>query len=413
LLGWISAVQCWDAASSKPIGEPMKHEKAVNSARFSPDGQRVVTISEDKTAQLWDAASGKPVGENIQPGKSTFGLVKSVQFTPDGQRVVTASSGYNAQVWGAASGKAISEPMIHRDDVNSAQFSPDGQRVVTTSRDKTARVWDAASGKSVGDPMKHEEAVNSAQFSPDGQRVVTASDDNTARVWDAASGKPISEPMQHEGDVTSAQFSPDGQRVVTASHDDTARLWDAVSVTEKDTREDILLLAQVAEATGGVTLETVGQAENLKLLTSEQVRLSRETIAAKCARMSSGLTPLQRFLKWSVSDSRTRTISPLSQETVSEWLENSIKEGTVEGLRDALQVDPTNVRVTAHLGRCLADQGVEQASDPDKARRARGEADFLTSRALKLAPDNDEVKKLRAEVAKLLQTPIERTHEGN
>jgi hypothetical protein len=37
------------------------------------------------------------------------------------------------------------------------------------------------------------------------------------------------------------------------------------------------------------------------------------------------------------------------------------------------------------------------------ARRARGEADFLTSRALKPAPDNDEVKKLRYEVVKLLE----------
>jgi len=39
----------------------------------------------------------------------------------------------------------------------------------------------------------------------------------------------------------------------------------------------------------------------------------------------------------------------------------------------------------------------------DEARHARGEADFLTSRALKLAPDNAEVKKLRAEVVQLLQ----------
>ena len=31
-----------------------------------------------------------------------------------------------------------------------------------------------------------------------------------------------------------------------------------------------------------------------------------------------------------------------------------------------------------------------------------GEADFLTSRALKLAPDNEEVKKLRDEVVELL-----------
>jgi hypothetical protein len=45
---------------------------------------------------------------------------------------------------------------------------------------------------------------------------------------------------------------------------------------------------------------------------------------------------------------------------------------------------------------------IKQGSDPDEARRARGEADFLTSRAQKLAPDSDEVKKLREEVVNLL-----------
>ena len=44
----------------------MKHEGMVNSAQFSPDGQRVVTASGDKTARLWDAASGKPIGEPMK-----------------------------------------------------------------------------------------------------------------------------------------------------------------------------------------------------------------------------------------------------------------------------------------------------------------------------------------------------------
>jgi hypothetical protein len=222
---WDATARLWDAASGKLIGEAMKHEDMVNSAQFSPDGQRVVTASEDKTARVWDAASGKPIGEAMKHENRVF----SAQFSPDGQRVVTASIDKTAQLWDAASGKPIGEPMKHENFVKSAQFSPDGQRVVTASGDNMARLWDAASGKPIGEPMKHENFVKSAQFSPDGQRVVTASRDNTARLWDAASGKPIGEPMKHEDIVNSALFSPDGQRVVTASIDKTARLWDSAS----------------------------------------------------------------------------------------------------------------------------------------------------------------------------------------
>ena len=79
------------------------------SAAFSPDGKRIVTASEDKTARLWDAETGKPIGEPL---------------------------------------KAM------RDRCVSAAFSPDGKRIVTASADKTARLWDAETGKPIGEPLK-------------------------------------------------------------------------------------------------------------------------------------------------------------------------------------------------------------------------------------------------------------------
>ena len=79
----------WDAATGKQIGAPLAgHARAVNRAAFSPDGERIVTASEDRTARLWDAATGKQIGG---PLVGHEGDVASAAFSPDGKRIVTAS----------------------------------------------------------------------------------------------------------------------------------------------------------------------------------------------------------------------------------------------------------------------------------------------------------------------------------
>jgi WD40 repeat protein len=382
----------WNALTGELIGW-MQHANDVTSVQFSPDGQRLVTTCSDHTARLWNALTGKEIGEPMEHGEA----VSSAQFSSDGKRVVTTSEDGRAWLWDALTGKRLGEPIQYGNEITSAQFSPDGRRVVTSARDRTARLWDALTGELIG-WMQHENNVTSAQFSPDGQRVVTTCSDRTARLWDVLTGKAIGEPMKHEDLVLSAQFSPDGQRLVTSSRDDTVRLWDVPTISNKDDGEDVLLLAELAEASSGVAIHSSGQAEILNVLTPEQVNATFRKIATKFSAPSLNLTPLQRFMKWSVSDRRSRTTSPFSELTVAEWVEHRINDGALEGLQAATQVDPENARVAAHFGRCLADYALANATDPELGRRARGEADFQTRRALKLAPYNTEVKNLRAKV---------------
>ena len=243
------------------------HTDDLRSASFSPDGKRVVTASDDKTARVWDADTGKPVGEPMKHG----GVVRSASFSPDGKRVVTASADKTARVWDADTGKPVGEPMTHGEAVNSASFSPDGKRVVTASEDKTARVWDADTGKPVGEAMAHGGWVSSASFSPDGRRVVTVSPpDNTARVWDADTGKPVGEPMTHGEAVNSASFSPDGKRVVTMSADKTARIWNAFwsSLVRP---EDLIAEVCQHKLRGNVRLITEADVRAARILSHDRV----------------------------------------------------------------------------------------------------------------------------------------------
>jgi WD40 repeat protein len=71
------------------------HEGDVRSAAFSPDGSRIVTASEDRTARIWDAASGKEIA--VLRGHE--GAVRSAAFSPDASRIVTASGDGTARIW--------------------------------------------------------------------------------------------------------------------------------------------------------------------------------------------------------------------------------------------------------------------------------------------------------------------------
>jgi hypothetical protein len=181
------------------------------------------------------------------------GSLRSAAFSPDGQRIVTASDDNTARIWDAATGNEIAPLEGHSGSLRSAEFSPDGQRIVTASYDNTARIWDAATGKQIAPLEGHTDIVLSAAFSPDGQRIVTAFSDNTARIWDAATGKQIAPLEGHTGSVESAAFSPDGQRIVTASYDNTARIWDVSRSATVARSLAVALTAALAQGIGQCT----------------------------------------------------------------------------------------------------------------------------------------------------------------
>ena len=79
------------------------HSDWVRSAAYSPDGKRIVTASEDKTARVWDASDGKPLA--VLAGHTNY--VWSAAYSPDGKRIVTASDDKTARVWDATDGKPL------------------------------------------------------------------------------------------------------------------------------------------------------------------------------------------------------------------------------------------------------------------------------------------------------------------
>ena len=74
--------------------------------------------------------------------KGHTGSVRCVALSPDGSRLATASNDRTARLWDAASRKQLSVLRGHGDSLTSVAFSRDGSRLATASDDGTARVWE-------------------------------------------------------------------------------------------------------------------------------------------------------------------------------------------------------------------------------------------------------------------------------
>ena len=216
----------WAFRGVHPAGPPRnsRHVSSVFAAEFSPDGQSVATASRDLRARVWDAETGEPASAILQHNRTVSG----VRFTPDGRQIITQSSDM-LRVWDPWSGVippflfAVSSIIDHVDcDPKSLRVAASGHRhAANPSGTGWARVWDAKTGEQLTPELSHPSRVTHATLSPDGGRfLVTVCDDSFVRVWDVASGRKTAEkrPLA-TGQLRFAAFSPDGRRLVTAGGD--------------------------------------------------------------------------------------------------------------------------------------------------------------------------------------------------
>jgi WD40 repeat protein len=213
--------QIWDAATGRLLLVLSGHDDGVLGVNWSPDGARIATCSRDRTVRVWDAGRGAQLASLSQEARP-----RGVVWSPDGRSLAVPLESAVTCVWDVAERRLRVALRGHEDWVRDAAWSPDGTRIVTCSRDRTTRVWEWASGTELAVLRGHRDAVLRVAWSRDGRWLATAGHDGTARLWDAAAGAERHVLEGHEDAVRGVAWSPAGRRLLTCSDDRTARIWD-------------------------------------------------------------------------------------------------------------------------------------------------------------------------------------------
>jgi WD40 repeat protein/tRNA A-37 threonylcarbamoyl transferase component Bud32 len=239
-------IRLWETRTGQPLGHPWPVPGGVRAALWSPDGTTVLTVhGQDKLSDAGFAAQGytssvaraqasgtahlwkAPAGQPLGPPLAHWGPVLAAAFSPDGRLVLTGHPDGTARLWETHTGQPREVVLRHPGPVWSVAFSPNGHTVLTASADHTAALWDVRTGRLLAPSLAHPPGIVFAgAFHPAGHTVVTGSADFQGRLWDVATGKPFGPLLRHDNVVASVVVSPDGRSILTGCYDRTARLWD-------------------------------------------------------------------------------------------------------------------------------------------------------------------------------------------
>jgi hypothetical protein len=190
------------------------HNGPVLAVAVAPDGERVVTGSDDGSAKIWNAATGTEV--LTLTGHSAG--VTAVAISGDGTRIATGSYDQTTRLWDAATGKLLALLRGHTAPVYALGFSPDGARIVTAGADGTLRLWTTREGQLVA-RMNADSAATAVEFSMDGLTLVSGYENGSVRIWDLRTTQSKMVWTAPHAPVRSVAFSADGQRILTAGED--------------------------------------------------------------------------------------------------------------------------------------------------------------------------------------------------
>jgi WD40 repeat protein len=198
------------------------HSLRVQSVAYSPDGQRIVSCSEDRSIKLWHARTGALL--HVLEGHSA--RVCSVAYSPSGKEILSGSDDLTVKLWDATTGACLETWKRHTRDVRSVAWSLDGKYAASGSYDSTVVLWAVASPQDATTFTEHSREVDSIVFASDGD-LLSGAHDNTCKIWSVQS-KSCTHTFVHPARVMCVAASRDSRVVACGCDDSTIVLWSKI-----------------------------------------------------------------------------------------------------------------------------------------------------------------------------------------
>ena len=173
--------------------------------------------------------------------------MESPKWAPDGQRVISQTGDYQVQLINGASPDVISEPLMTVSKTTGFAIDPKDERCAVASADGTVNLFSTVVSRRASIRFPHAGGFSPA-LSHDGKLVATADPDGALRIWNATDGTARPVRIVPPSPPTTVRFSLDGELLAAGLGDGGVRIWTV------ETGEDTGFAASAAEPIADIDL---------------------------------------------------------------------------------------------------------------------------------------------------------------
>ncbi|MBI3512013.1 MAG: caspase family protein [Bacteroidetes bacterium] len=211
-------------------------KKGINSAGFSPDGQRIITTS-DSSLCTWNAETGKlllTIKERYPVSEASMSSDGNFAYYIFGGSALAVINFTNGAIW---------RDYFNEEEISEAEFSADSRSIYVLGENGTSKLYNNTTGeitRQLSERSESEHAISYMggyyyenlwqpgfrHFSPDGKYLATRTYFDYFLVVRKTDNLSITDTVHlNEGLINDAAFISETDELITGSGDDTIRIW--------------------------------------------------------------------------------------------------------------------------------------------------------------------------------------------
>lgn len=237
------------AQAPRIVINPQGHSGKVHNLIFTPDGNRLISVSEDKTIRIWNANTGEQVKKfESEIGDGYEGMLYASALSPDGKLLAVGGYMVSSQkenyviIIDIEKGEQVATAIGHSNTINSLAFSSSGVYLASGSEDGTVRIWKMENTPRLTTAATIQTGfpVYSVSFNKKTQDLAVGGESKDVLVYglsDLRKGETKFTPRvfrRHKGIINKITYSPDGSYMASCSQENELIIWNADGTVVKE-----------------------------------------------------------------------------------------------------------------------------------------------------------------------------------